>query len=81
MPADYVLPDEPVRLSAVTRRKTMKRKDEDNHALATSRQMGECRYMDWTRKFDGSLSRNNYGLVFVVAKTWLLRVHPGEVAP
>ena len=30
--------------------------------------------MDWTRKFDGSLSKNKYGLVFVESRAWLLRV-------
>ena len=30
--------------------------------------------MDWTRKFDTSLGKNKYGLVFVESKTWLLRV-------
>ena len=30
--------------------------------------------MDWTRKFDGSLSKIKCGPVFVESKTWLLRV-------
>ena len=47
--------------------------DEGSHAPATSRNVGEFWYMDWTRKFDESPSKNKCGLVFVGSKTWLLR--------
>ena len=42
--------------------------------LASSRNVGESWYIDWTRNFDTSLGKNKYCLVFVESKTWLLRV-------
>ena len=74
MPADYGPLDEPARASAVARRKTMKLKGEDSHALSALRNVGECWYMNWTRKFDESPSKKKYGLVFVESKAGLLRV-------
>ena len=73
VPANYGPLDESVRLSALTRCRIMKPKDEYSHALSAKMDVGECWYMDWTRKFDESLNRNKYGLVFVNSKTWLLR--------
>ena len=68
-PANYEYLNESARLYAVTRRKIMKLKDEDSHALSALRNMGGCWYMDWTRKFDGGPSKNKYGLVFVESRT------------
>ena len=47
--ANYEPLDESVRFSAVTRRKIMKLKDEDSHALSAQINAGECWCMDWTR--------------------------------
>ena len=66
--------DKSARLSAVARRKTTKLKDKGSLELTSSHHVGECWYMDSTRKFDESLSRNKWGLVLVESKTWLLCV-------
>ena len=65
--------DRTTRLSAVHRRRVLKRRGEDSHALSVKRNAGECWYMDWTRKFDDNPNKNKYGLVCVESKTWLLR--------
>ena len=77
---DFVVPvgygplGESFRLAATTRRKTMKSKDSGSFALSVSRRVGECRYMDCTRKFYEGPGKIKYGPVFVESKTWLLRV-------
>ena len=65
VPANYELLDESVRPSAVTRRRSMKPKEEDIHTLSEMMDVSEFWYMDWTRKFNESPKRNKYGLVFV----------------
>ena len=52
----------------------MKLKDQGSFELASSRHVGESWYMNWTRNVDTSPGKNRYGLVFVEAKLWLLRV-------
>ena len=74
LPAFYEPLGESARLSAMTRREIMKHRDKGSFELASSRHADEFWYMDWTHKFDESLSRNKYGLVFVESETWLLRV-------
>ena len=74
MPASYEPLGESVRLSAVQRRAIMRLTGQDSFELASARHVGESWYMDFTRNFDTSLGKNNYGLVFVESKTWLLRV-------
>ena len=74
MPPSYEPLDESVRLSAVRRRAIMKLKDQGSFEFASSRHVGESWFMDWTRNFDTGLSKNKCSLVFVKAKTWLLRV-------
>ena len=77
LPANYEPLDEPldksIHLSAVTQQKIMKLKDEDRHELSVKMDVGECWYMDWTRKLYESTNRYKCGLVFVESKTWLLR--------
>ena len=50
------------------------RRDGDSQAVVDSCEIGERWYMDWTRMFECSHDGNKFGLVFVEAKTWLLRV-------
>ena len=64
VPVCYVPLDKSVRLSAATRRKTMELRDKGSIGFAFSRHVGECWYMDWTRRFDESPSKNKGGLVF-----------------
>ena len=78
--ASFVMPasngpfDESVMLSVVRTRAITRLKDRGSFKLASVRHVGESWYMDWARYFDTSPGKNNYGLVFVESKTWLLRV-------
>ena len=69
VPASYEPLDRSMHLSAVWRRMIMKLRAQDSFELASSRNAGESRHMDWTRNFDDSPGRNKYGLVFVDSKT------------
>ena len=74
VPDSYEPLDESVRLAAVRRRAIQRPKDQGNFQLASARRVGVSWYMDWKRNFNTGLGKNNCGLVFVVSKTWLLRV-------
>ena len=72
--ASYGTLGESMRLSAVRRRPIMKLRDQGSFELASTRNVGESWYMDWTRNFAESPGKNKLGLAFVESKTWLLRV-------
>ena len=74
VPAGYEPLGECVRLAAGRARALRHRRDGDSQAVVDSCEIGERWYMDWTRMFECSHDGNKFGLVFVEAKTWLLRV-------
>ena len=63
-----------VRLAAGRARALRHRRDGESQAVVDSCEIGERWYMDWTRIFECSHDGNKFGLVFVEAITWLLRV-------
>ena len=74
VPAGYEPLDECFRLAAGRARGMRHRRDGDSQGAVESCEIGERWYMDWTRMFESSHDGNKFGLVFVEAKTWLLRV-------
>ena len=74
VPAGYESLDESVRLTAGRSRLFRHRRDGDSEAVAGSFGVEERRYIDWARMFESSHDGNKFGLVFVEAKTWLLRI-------
>lgn len=65
MPENYGPLNKSDHLSTAIRRNTTELKDEDGHALSAKMDVGECRYMDLTRKFDESPIKNKQRLGFV----------------
>ena len=74
VPAGYEPLDECFRLAAGRARGIRHRRDGESQGAVESCEIGERWYMDWTRMFESSHDGNKFGLVFVEAKTWLLRV-------